>query len=266
MAPMHRLLSQARLGPERADISHFGGDVWSIVTSPVHPDRRAVLPAVAAGGAIVAAAAFGDSAIYVWMTAHPNAEVVRLLHPIREGGRFPLYELGSGQYLLPLSALLYTTGRLSHSVSLRDAGLGCAAGHLSSALLREVIYRLVSRARPRVTPHPDEIGFPGSRNWDNHSFLSGHASNSMACASFMTHRFSLGVAEPVMYGYVGAIGLGRMLDGRHWFSDTMAGAMMGFAIGKGLADRQLHRNAALPSVNATSARSSLPLVQWTMSF
>jgi hypothetical protein len=36
----------------------------------------------------------------------------------------------------------------------------------------------------------------------------------MACASFMSHRFSLGVAEPVMYTYVSAIGLGRMLDGR----------------------------------------------------
>lgn len=266
MAHAYGLPAQTRLGPERADVRHFGGDIWSIVTSPVHADHRAVVPLLAAGGSIVAAAAFGDSAIYVWMTTHPNAEVVRLLHPIREGGRLPLYELGSGQYLLPLSAVLYTAGRLGHSVSLRDAGLGCAAGHLSSAMLREVIYRLVSRARPRITPDPDEIRFPGSSNWDNHSFLSGHASNSMACASFMTHRFSLGVAEPAMYGYVGAIGLGRMLDGRHWFSDTMAGAMMGFAIGKGIADRQLHRNGAFTPVDATSARSTIPLVQWTISF
>jgi hypothetical protein len=60
----------------------------------------------------------------------------------------------------------------------------------------------------------DDIAVPGTSDWNRHSFLSGHAANSMACASFMSHRFSLGVAEPVMYTYVSAIGLGRMLDGR----------------------------------------------------
>lgn len=224
------------------------------------------MPVLGAGAAIVVTGALADSAIYAWMTTHPGSRAVGILSPIREGRRFPLYELGSGQYLLPLSGLLYTAGRLSRSVSLRDAGLGCAAGHLSSAVLREVIYLLVSRARPRITPHPDDISVPGSKDWDNHSFLSGHASNSMACASFAAHRFSLGVAEPLIYGYVGAIGLGRMLDGRHWFSDTMAGAMMGFAIGKGIADRQLYRRGALMSAGTNASHSTFPIVQWSIGF
>lgn len=193
------VVAQSRLGPERTDLRHFGGDSWSNVTAPVHPNRRAVLPVLGA-------------------------------------------------------------------VGLRDAGLGCAAGHLSSAMLREVIYLLVSRARPRITPSPDQIAVPGSGKWDNHSFLRGHAANSMACASFMAHRFSLGAAEPAMSGYVGAIGLGRMLDGRHWFSDTMAGAMMGFALGKGIADRQLNREAVSAAANPTTARMSIPIVQWSISF
>jgi membrane-associated phospholipid phosphatase len=260
------LAAQTPLGPERSDIRHFTGDIWSIVTSPVHTDQRAVVPLLAVGTSVGIAAEFADSAMYVWMTTHPNAGVIRMLSPIREGRRFPLFELGSGQYLLPLSGALYMAGRLRHSVSLRDAGLGCAAGHLSSALLRDVIYLLVSRARPRVTPSPDDIAVPGSSDWNKHSFLSGHAANSMACASFMSHRFSLGAAEPVMYTYVGAIGLGRMLDGRHWFSDTMAGAMMGFAIGKGIADRQLHRDAALASLVAPGARASIPIIQWSIGF
>jgi len=266
VAPPRDLNAQVPLGSERGDIAHFGGDIWSIATSPVHADHRAVVPGVSAGVAVVSAGAFVDSALYNWMTTHPGSLAVRFLSPIREDRRYPLYELGSGQYLLPLSAFLYASGRLSRSVALRDAGLGCAAGHLSSAALREVIYHIVARARPRITPHPNEISVPGSKNWDNHSFLSGHASNSMACASFAAHRFSLGVAEPLMYGYVGAIGLGRMLDGRHWFSDTMAGAMMGFAIGKGVADRQLHRNGALIAADAAGSRSSIPIIQWSIGF
>lgn len=265
-AMSHGAEAQSRLGPERRDINDFAGDIWSVWTSPVHPDRRAALPMLGAASAIAGVGVFADSAVYAWMTTHPNAFVVRELSPLRERKGVPFYELGSGQVLLPLSGVLYAAGRLSHDASLRDAGLGCAAGHLSSASLREVIYLLVARARPRVTADADDIRIPGSFNWNWHSFLSGHAANSMACASFFAHRFSLGIAEPAMYAYVGAIGLGRMADGRHWASDVVAGSMMGFAIGKALADRQDHRNAARAATIAGSSSQRTPILSWSFSF
>jgi hypothetical protein len=63
----------------------------------------------------------------------------------------------------------------------------------------------------------------------------------MSCASFIGHRFSLGPLEAIPYAYAAAIGVGRMADGRHWASDTMTGALVGFAIGKAISDRQLGR-------------------------
>ena len=88
----------------------------------------------------------------------------------------------------------------------------------------------------------------------------------MACASFLGHRFSLGAAEPLPYMYSSAIGLGRMADGRHWFSDTMAGALMGFAIGRTVANRQLARAGKLSAARVSREKILVPVFQWSVAF
>ena len=250
--------AQNSLGSERRDIDNLAGDVWAVWTSPVHIGRRDLIPtlAVVAG---VALTSFRDSAIFVWMTKHPNTLLMRMISPIRDGWRLPINGGGNGQFLLPLSAVLYTTGRLSHSADLRDAGLGCAASHLTSAALRSVIYFSVYRNRPHETADPRDISFPGGRVWSRHSFLSGHIANSMGCASYLSHRYSLGVLEPAMYAYATTIGLGRMADGWHWTSDTMAGAILGFAIGKAMADRQMTRAARRAAERVSTSVASSPV-------
>jgi len=259
------LTAQRPLGSERDDIRRFTGDIWGVWTAPLHTTSHDLPPTAGALG-IVALAGLHDSATWAWMNTHPNTFVMRILRPIREEWRFPLYELGSGQYILPLSGALYVAGRVSHNADLRDAGLGCATGHLASLGVRDVMYELVSRARPRVTSEPYHISFPGSKDWSWHSFISGHIANSMACASFLGHRYSLGLAEPLPYLYSTAIGLGRMADGRHWLSDTMAGAVVGFAIGRTVAARQLSRAARDAQTSRVLAPSPLPMVTWSFAF
>jgi membrane-associated phospholipid phosphatase len=263
--------AQSRLGSERGDLGDFGGDIWAIWTSPAGMRRRDLL----AVGATLGAAALTsriDSAGYVWLQTHDRTLLMQLLSPLRDSARFSPYEFGSGQYLLPFSALLYVAGRLSRSANLRDAGLGCAAGHLSSLGLRQVVFRSVKRGRPSVTADPFEISVPGTSDWEWESFYSGHISNSMACASFMTHRFALGVAEPLPYIFSTAIGIGRLADGHHWASDMIVGGVVGFAVGKAIAARQLRRKADASSPagmvgTATSlARWQIPVAQWSVVF
>jgi hypothetical protein len=66
----------------------------------------------------------------------------------------------------------------------------------------------------------------------------------MACASFLSHRFDLGWGAPVAYTIAGAVGVGRMVDRRHWLSDTMLGSFFGYAIGNTIAARSKARLAA----------------------
>jgi hypothetical protein len=261
--------AQRGLGPEQQDIRDLSGDVWSVWTSPGRIRANDLIPSALAMATIGVTARF-DSATHAWMSDHDGSGVMIMLSPAREHSRITAYELGSGFYLLPISGGLYVVGRLSHSEGLRDAGLGCAAGHLSSLGIRLVSYHVLGRERPEVTPQPYHFSVPGSANWLWHSFFSGHIANSMACASYLGHRFNLGVVEPIPYAYSAAIGLGRMADGAHWASDTMVGAVVGFAIGKAIADRQLQRNAARSApVNPTSTARmswSLPVSLWSFKF
>lgn len=260
--------AQRSLGSERADIGNFRGDIWSVWTSPAHMRPRDLFAASATLGAAAITSVI-DSAGYVWMQSHERTLVMRMLAPIREGGRGSIYEFGSGQYLLPAAAALYTAGRLSHSVNLRDAGLGCAAGHISSLVLRQAVFRSVKRGRPKVSASPFKISVPGSSEWSWESFYSGHISNSMACASFLTHRYSLGLAEPLPYAFSLAIGVGRLADGHHWLSDMVVGGVVGFAVGKAIADRQLRRtDAPVPAGGAQVQRAQwqIPVMQWSVVF
>ena len=151
-------------------------------------------------------------------------------------------------------------GAAGRSRTLRDAGLGCATAHLTSAGAREIVYRLIARDRPRLSPDdPFRFQFPGSRDWNAHSFFSGHIANSMGCASFFAHRFHLRVAEPVAYTLVTAIGIGRVLDGRHWLSDTVVGGLFGYATGRAINARMMRRERSASSAPAPLAVSfSLP--------
>jgi hypothetical protein len=74
-----------------------------------------------------------------------------------------------------------------------------------------------------------------------------------------------------MYAYPVMVGLGRMADGWHWASDTMAGGAMGFAIGKAMSDRQLAREAerasqSSPRPTATRRARGIGIPLWSFSF
>jgi membrane-associated phospholipid phosphatase len=263
------LVAQSRLGSERKDFEHFTGDIWSVWTSPARMGRHDIAPTVIAIGG-VALTTQVDSAARVWLLNHERSGLLRVLSPMRDSSPTHADRIGTGYYLLPLAGAVYVAGRLSHSPDMRDIGLGCAAGDLSSLGIRFVAYHAVGRGRPRITADPFVISVPQSGGWLWHSFFSGHIANSMACASYLGHRFSFGVAEALPYMYSAAIGVGRMADGEHWASDTVIGGIIGYAIGSAIAARQLARNAESQLSTTTSSSKSRgrdwPVVSWSFQF
>jgi membrane-associated phospholipid phosphatase len=265
--------AQVGLQTVRDDIAHTSGDVWSVWTSPARMSRHDWLPAGIAVGA-VALTTQVDSITRVWMIAHERSALLRVISPLRDSSTtIHVGSMGTGYYLLPITGAVYIAGRVSHSSGLADAGLGCMAGDLSSLGIREVAYHAVGRGRPRITPDPFNISVPESGGWLWHSFFSGHIANSMACASFLSHRYSFGAAEALPYAFSAAIGLGRMADGEHWASDTMIGGIIGYTIGRAIASRQLARmsRSTTPSDTSASARAQQsakqwPVFSWTIQF
>ena len=53
----------------------------------------------------------------------------------------------------------------------------------------------------------------------------------------------MGYAVAIPWALVGAVGMSRTLDRRHWMSDQVVGALFGYAVGKEVALRSLRRKS-----------------------
>lgn len=237
------------------DAKNTVGDVIAVWTSPFRGSGRDYATAGMVVGAVGVTALFDDN-IGRWVRGNQDAFVLEALDPFRERDSKPkMVDLGANQSLLEIGGGLYLIGLIAGSPDLRDAGTGCISAGQANGIPRHYIYKSVSRERPsyRTGTPPDttsrlgdpyDISFPGDdADWYDNSFFGGHGANVMACASFMNHRFELGLAEPVLWTVAVGVNLGRIADQRHWSSDVLIGGVVGYAIGKYVAERQLDRKA-----------------------
>ena len=63
------------------------------------------------------------------------------------------------------------------------------------------------------------------------SFPSGHTANTMAVATVLDREYD-GVVPWIGYGTAALVGAGRIVGNHHWFSDVMAGAVIGRFFGR----------------------------------
>jgi membrane-associated phospholipid phosphatase len=66
---------------------------------------------------------------------------------------------------------------------------------------------------------------------DDNSFPSGHTSNAFALATVAEHHYGWKVGVPA-YALAGVIGASRVEQGKHFLSDVLAGATLGFLAGR----------------------------------
>lgn len=244
-----------------SDFRNFGGDVWAVWTSPVHARGRDWLIAgstVALSGLI----SIWDDDVDRWMVERRDASQWSALEEVREGGI-----AFSGKTITPIALGALAIGLITRNQAIQDGIFGCVASYVSGSVVRnQVAYRLIARRRPapeKGVPEPPaadgddqyDIDLPGQSDWGQHSLPAGHAANVIACASFLNHRFSMSVIEPALYVVSTGVGMGRLVDRRHWTSDTVLGMVFGYAIGKEVAKRssaRMVKRAMEPSVSNAS--------------
>lgn len=229
------------------DVKNGVGDMIGVWLSPFHDSAKDWL---LAGGALAVSAAVSpaDASVDNFFLHHRGS--FRFLDPVREGG------IGfSGSTITPAAGALYIVALATKSQTLRDAVWGCVASYGAESIVRtQIVYRVVSRVRPDSMRTPGGSGLEsasgdqykfswGNHGWGQQATPAGHVGNVMACASFLSHRFDLGWGEPVAYAVAGAVGVGRMVDRRHWLSDTVLGSFFGYAIGNTIAARSKARLA-----------------------
>lgn len=231
--------AQVTLRTTGQELGNVVTDVAYIWTAPFHASSRSWLDAAAAA-ATFAVLLPADDDIDAWIVDHPRAVPLRLVDPFRERHK-EIARLVTARRILPMSAVLVTAGMLTGTRGLREAGYGCVSGWTMSNSMRYAIYAAVSRERPSSANGDQHLWELRGGEWEQHSFIGGHAMNAWTCITFLNTRFDLGVAEPLLYGVAAASALARMADRRHWASDTFLGVVIGYASGRTIAGRYARR-------------------------
>jgi len=231
------------------------GDAWAVWTAPLHGGGRDWLTAVGVVGVAAAVSPFDDN-IDRWAVGQRDDGTWHFLRPFREGG-----DAFSGRTVAPFAIGALGVALITKSDGMLEGISGCATSYGAATAVRDfVVYPLVSRTRPDsgrgVQPAPatqgDQYHFtvPGTGDWGRHALPGGHVSNITSCVGFFVSRYKLGPFAVAPWAAVGAVAMARTLDRRHWASDQVVGAFLGYAVGREVALRSLRRTE-----NASARRS-----------
>ena len=172
---------------------------------------------------------------------------------------------GPGSYAVV--GATYAIARLADERRTSDVALHTGVAMLTAGGITQILKRTLGRARPYVvhdTNSSDWQLFRGLRDFrgsDYLSFPSGHATSAFALASALSSELgyeSIGhvnIIRPALYITASAVAAGRVYHDKHWASDVLMGAAVGYATGR-LVTRWEHRNDIRDGTrNATSGAS-----------
>lgn len=253
------LLTLARVAPAQSvgkmlkdDFTFAARDVGAVWSAPFDGSKRDWFIAAGSLGAF-GLSMLADQELSDWAIRNDSSAFFRGIKPLRRGGY-----LFSGKYLVPPVAALYVVGIVTKNQDMRDFVTGCAASWLAQGTVRKGVANLVGRARPDTMPSDPqhwELG-AGRGNWMMRSFPAGHFANALGCVAFANTRYKMGFVEPVLYAVAAGVGVGRMADEGHWFSDTVIGGVLGYAVGRevGLRSRTRDDTRQAEKAAATGAQ------------
>ena len=179
-----------------------------------------------AAGLLLAAAALADAPLAGWVHAHGLRELVHD-SPIAFVIKWP----GVFYFTASLAVLMVILDRRKW----REAVLLLISGVISG-LFYSLLKWYVGRTRPfpkkppLVPPfefHPFHGGIPGLWRNQNQAFPSGHTCLAFATAAALAMIYPRG--RIVFYAIAALVGVERVLEGAHYPSDVVAGAIFGIA-------------------------------------
>jgi membrane-associated phospholipid phosphatase len=122
-----------------------------------------------------------------------------------------------GAAVVPVVGALFVAGRFAPEGRFQSATYDFAQAMIVNGAYTGILKYTVKRERP-----------DGS---DSLSFPSGHTSSAFALASVATHHYGWKLGAP-LYALAAGIGYARIEQDRHHLSDVIAGATLGFVVGR----------------------------------
>jgi len=175
--------------------------------------------------------------------------------------------VGDAPVLFGASVLGYGVGRWQDMPGLRRGSLHLFEGLMDAGIAAEMIKMLAGRRRP--VDRPSRGPFLGPRGFfgdsENDSFPSGHATFTFATATILSHESgSYWVGVPA-YMLAGGISYSRIYVEKHWLSDVLSGAVLGYSVGI-LVEHQRHSKPQLAGRFYPTLTQDSVGVAWTRQF
>ncbi|WP_205499679.1 phosphatase PAP2 family protein [Rufibacter psychrotolerans] len=164
----------------------------------------------------------------------------RSIHKLTQANRTALSN-GTARLVEPMGtavplhatfATMFTIGALAKRPKMREAALVGLGSLYANSLLTDQLKKAFQRHRPSTT-NDNQLFEGADGDGKNTSFPSSHTSNAFAAATAIAsvYRDSRWVPQ-VAYGVATLVGLSRIHDNKHWASDVLAGAAVGYLTGK----------------------------------
>lgn len=139
--------------------------------------------------------------------------------------------LGHGAFTAGLGGTLYIAGELMDKKGLRKTALLSLESWLISGVIVNAFKIVVGRQRPSQNNSCYNFR-PFSLRSGNHSFPSGHSSTAFSVAAVIDSQSDSIFLDISAYTLAAAAALSRIHDSKHWLSDTAAGSVLGYFVGK----------------------------------
>lgn len=205
-----------------AFLSRFGRDFASVLTSPSRWDGGDVLTlAAVSGGGLLLMAFDGD--IQEW-TQSRQTESLDKASPV-------FTALGSGGFLIGLSAVIYGAGEIGHDDGLRKTALLSLESLAAASFIVWTGKFVFGRARP-YTGESSGSFHPFSLKDEHWSLPSGHAAAAFSVATTIAMQAKPVLIDIIAYTLASLVVADRVYDNTHWASDVFLGAALGFFVGR----------------------------------
>lgn len=239
----------------------MGSDLKQDITAPFHQTGKEWAHIGIYAGSLAVFSLAADEPIQRFATKlHQDSKTVSGIssYVTRFGGRYELYSL----------AALGSYGFIFKNKKMQTTTLLATQAYITAGLIESGVKYITGRQRPAYydANHPEAEPafhgplFSGGNNVYGHkintSFPSGHTTVIFAAATVFAKEYKNTPWVPVIaYSAASLVGLSRITENKHWATDIIAGATLGYLCGAQVVNNY-HRYAKLKT----------PLKSGTVSF
>ena len=220
-------------------------DAGALARAPLEASARAWVAAGAVGVTTAALVAALDDDVDRVRRRSPRPAAWRPVHALADLAGWYGHDAAR-----PVITAATLTGTLYAVARARgDDRLAITAGRVAEAVVFEAIASTAvklatGRARPETGEGPHRWRGPGRHGRAWRSFPSGHTATAVAIATVISRRHRSRLARAALWTFAAAAAAERVDRGRHWASDVVAGAALGWAVGRFVAGRRTGRAGA----------------------